>query len=426
MLHARQANAVVGEDVAVVFQVLAELGLAGIFQPGLQFGEHVLARQLFGCVLVVVRHRNVGSTARLAAQRDADQLGLHRIQRGGLGIDGGQFGGVDGGDPLIQLRIGEHGLVLDLGRRSKEATLGRRFQCCSGAGTDQRGLGTRRLATLAQFAQPGAEVVAGEEILEHFLVDRLHGQRFEDRLHVLRQIAIGLDRDQHAALRQPVQGLAQIFADHAGDLVGIGHDAIERAIGGEPLHGGLGTALFDAGYVVDGVADEAQVIDDALGGHAEFCGHAGNVENFIAHRVDQGNVFVDQLGHVLVAGGNDGVQSGGGGLYRERADDVIGLDALDHQDRPTQGAHGGVDRFDLQCQVFRHGFAGSLVVGIEIITESLALGVEHTGNVTCGIIVAQSAQHIDDAVQRTGGRAFRVTHIGQCMEGPIEVTGTIN
>jgi hypothetical protein len=40
----------------------------------------------------------------------------------------------------------------------------------------------------------------------------------------------------------------------------------------------------------------------------------------------------------------------GRGLARQRADDVVGLDALDHQQRPAQGADAVVQRFDLRTR----------------------------------------------------------------------------
>ena len=65
---AAQRDAVVGEDVAVVFQVLADFRLARVFQPRLQFIQYEFARQLRRRVLVTMRDRNVGGDARLAAQ----------------------------------------------------------------------------------------------------------------------------------------------------------------------------------------------------------------------------------------------------------------------------------------------------------------------------------------------------------------------
>ena len=43
-------NAVVGQHMAVVFDVLAQLGVAWVFQPGLEARQHLGFGQLRGCV----------------------------------------------------------------------------------------------------------------------------------------------------------------------------------------------------------------------------------------------------------------------------------------------------------------------------------------------------------------------------------------
>ena len=123
--NASQLDAVVGKHMAVVFQVLPDLGLGGIFQPGLEDGQHMLARQRFGRVLIAMRHGDVGGDAGFAAQRDADQLRAHRLERRGFGIDRSQFGGIDARQPILQLRFGQHGFIARLLRRGR---CGRRFR----------------------------------------------------------------------------------------------------------------------------------------------------------------------------------------------------------------------------------------------------------------------------------------------------------
>ncbi len=68
MHDAAQFNAMIGEDMAVVFQMLADFRFDRIFQPRLQFRQHMLARQLRRRIRVTVRDRNIGGDARFAAQ----------------------------------------------------------------------------------------------------------------------------------------------------------------------------------------------------------------------------------------------------------------------------------------------------------------------------------------------------------------------
>jgi hypothetical protein len=136
--------------------------------------------------------------------------------------------------------------------------------------------------------------------------------------------------------RQPVERRAQVLADLAADLLGVGDDGGERAVLGQPLGGGLRADLVDAGHVVDAVADQGQEIDDLVGTHAELRQHAVGVEPLAAHGVHQRHLLVDQLRQVLVAGGDDGAHAVRLRLARQRADHVVGLDALDLQHRPAE------------------------------------------------------------------------------------------
>ena len=80
-----------------------------------------------------------------------------------------------------------------------------------------------------------------------------------------------------------------------------------------------------------------------------------------------------------------------------------------------------VQRLDLAAQVVRHRGAVSLVVGIEIVAEGLALRVEHAGDIIGRIILLQPAQHGEHAVDRVGRFACRVAQIGQRVKRAIQV-----
>ena len=251
-------------------------------------------------------------------------------------------------------------------------------------------------------------------------------QRVGDRRHVAGQIAIGLDGDQGTRLRQPWQGRAQVLTHGAAHLGRVFHHAFQAVIQGQPFDGRFRAAFRYARHVVDGIADQRQIIDDAVRRHAELGQHGRFVELFIAHGIDQGHLAVDQLRQVLVARGDHHVHAGGGRLHGQGANHVIGFHAVDHQDGPAHGAHGFVDRFDLQAQVVRHRGARGLVLGIHIVAESFTLGIEHAGDVGGRVIGAQAAQHVDHAVHGARGITVRAAQVGQRMEGAIKVTGTVD
>ena len=60
---AAHSNAAVGKHMAVVFDMLAELGAGGVFQPRLEFGQDLIERQLPGRVRPVVAQRHISGFA---------------------------------------------------------------------------------------------------------------------------------------------------------------------------------------------------------------------------------------------------------------------------------------------------------------------------------------------------------------------------
>ena len=106
-----QMDAVVGENVAVVLDVLAQLFVACALQPGFQARQHFVQRQLRGRVRPFVRQRNVGGLARPHGQRNAHQPRGHFVQRRGFGVDGREFGGADFLQPFVKSGPVLHGGV---------------------------------------------------------------------------------------------------------------------------------------------------------------------------------------------------------------------------------------------------------------------------------------------------------------------------
>jgi hypothetical protein len=98
--------------MAVVFQVLAAFGLAGVFQPGLEFGQHVIQRQLLRYTGIVVAQRQVGCLARLQGKADADNARLHLVQAGGFGVQRHQRTAAQLVQPALQCGIVQNGVVM--------------------------------------------------------------------------------------------------------------------------------------------------------------------------------------------------------------------------------------------------------------------------------------------------------------------------
>ena len=112
MFDAAHRDAVVAQHMHVVLQVLADLAMRLAAQPTGQALQHRLARQLIGCTGITMRKRHIAGSARLDRKRQPDDLGGHRVERGGLGVEGSQCSRLDQRHPAIQTGIIEDCLVV--------------------------------------------------------------------------------------------------------------------------------------------------------------------------------------------------------------------------------------------------------------------------------------------------------------------------
>ena len=99
----RELDAVVGEHVRVVLEVMADLRVLLGFEQRLELREAGLAVELVGRAGVVVAQRQVGRDAGRHRERDADDLGLHVFEAGGFGVEREQRRGRELRDPRVEL-----------------------------------------------------------------------------------------------------------------------------------------------------------------------------------------------------------------------------------------------------------------------------------------------------------------------------------
>ena len=438
--HTAKRDAVVGQHVAVVLEVLADLGVVG-FEPALQPRQRLVEGQLVRRAGVAVRQRDVAGVAGLGAQRDADQLGGHGVEAGGLGVDGDGFILRDAGQPVFKLGSGEDAFVgghrRALRRGGAFAGESARIGCGVSGRPNRHGATPRQASRASPFpsgdtgfarlaavqrGQCAAHLVARIDLAQLFDVRWLSG----DLVQRHRQRDIATHGDQLAPKRQKVEVLTQVLADHPRDLRRVGDHAIQRAMCLQPFHSRLGPAFLDPRHAIHGVAHQRKVVDDAFRPDTELGLHRWAVEHLTAHGVDPEHVVVDKLGEVLVAGGYDSLPASRRCPRGERADHVIGLHAIDHEQRPAQRAHCGMDRLDLRGEVLRHRGPVRLVLGVEVVAEGLALGVEHHRPVRAGVLTSQTPQHVDDAMQRSGRLASASAQVGQRVVGAVEVGGAVD
>ena len=244
-----------------------------------------------------------------------------------------------------------------------------------------------RAGSALHFLQPGLEAVALEQCGEGLCILLLGRKVVQGR----GQRNIALDREQMTALGQPFERLAQVLAHRAADFTGVRHHRVEAAVLRQPLHRRLGPDLVHAGHVVHGIADQRKIVNDQGRRHAELLCHAGFIEHFVAHGVDQGHAGIHQLGEVLVTGGHDGFHAFARRHVRQRADHVVCFHAVYHQQRPAEGAHGVVQRRYLRDQVIGHRRAVGLVVGVKVVAKGFTLGVKDAGEIIRLVVVSEPA-----------------------------------
>ena len=437
---ALHADAVVGQHMLVVLDVLAQLFAARVFQPGFELGQHQVHRQLLRHIQAFMAQRHIRGLAHLHAEGDADDAGLHFVERIGFGVQRRQLGRLELEQPGVKIGLGEDGVVDhitllghdgDFGRRCivtvKQTRLaGRAAGCCL--------VGRRRCRRRSQ--RPGQALEAILLIKRHqprgIGLAQGHGIQCGQALDIVVQRAVGLHRHQLAAERQLAagDGIAQVLAGNALDRIGFGDQLVERAVLLQPLGSGLGAHLADAGHVVHRIAHEGLVLHHLRRRHAKLGRDPGDIAALAVHGVDDGHMLVDQLAQILVAAGDDDLDALRGSHLRQGGDHVVGLDAGHGQDLPAQQLYHLVDGGDLRAQVVGHGRTGGLVLGVERVAEGRAAGVENTDCVLSLYVFAQGLHHIDHAPDGSGSRTGRVagnrTEVGHGMVGTVQIAGTVH
>ncbi|MCY1512737.1 hypothetical protein D9M68_472090 [compost metagenome] len=403
----------VDQHVHVVLAMLGDLGLVRVLEDRPERGEHGVAVQLRRHAHVAVRQRNVGGLALLHGEGHADQLRLLGVDAVGLGVEGDQLGGAQLLQPDVEVRLLQHGLVVR-------------------AGLDRRLVHIAR-ALLLGLAQQVVQPVLEFQLLvegDQRLALRFAGVQRVD-LHIQHDVgldgrqAVGEERLLAVFLELGRQGLGAADRQLRHLVQVLVEDVEAAADAGEQAQRGLLADAGDAGDVVDLVAHQREEIDDQLRTDTEFLFHAIHVEHATGHGVDQRNVPIDQLRHVLVAGGNHHRAIGRGAAAGQRADHVVGLHAFHAQQRQAQRAHAGMQRLDLHAQLVRHRRPIGLVLGEQLVAEGRPLGIEDHREGAVGVLLAQALEHVQHPFHRAGGLAGGSGQRRQGMEGAVEVRGTV-
>ena len=239
-----------------------------------------------------------------------------------------------------------------------------------------------------------------------------------ERLRLERHADVGVNPHQLAALtglvRVGLQALAVLLLRH---FVGACEQLVERSVGRDQV---ARTLLPDAGHtlhVVDGVAHQGQDVHHLRGRHTELLGHARGIEpGALVARVVDADAVADQLEEVLVAGDDGHLEAGGSRLGRQRAQHIVGLEALGREDGHSHGLARLVHPGDLLAQIVGHRGAVGFVVGGQLRAERRGGEVERRGDVLGPMVREQLAEHGHEPVHGVGRLAIRA---GQPADGVI-------
>ena len=409
-------DAVVREHAHVVLEVVTDLGPVRVLQDRAERAENLLLAELVRRPGVPVRERDVRALAGGDREGDPDDPRIHVVETGGLGIDGEDLRARDPLHPPAKCVFGEHRLV-------------RRLACPGGRGLALR---PRSLAS-SRLVQERAEQRAELEPAVQGLQDAAVRGAGAQRPRALPDLHVAADRHEparevHRALRRPVrrQERAQVLADLPPDRGRVGPDPVEGVVGGEPFDGRLRPDLGNARHVVHRVADEGQVVHDAVGANSEPRLDPGLVQDGVVHGVHEGGPPPHELRHVLVVGGDDHPEPALAGAIGEGADDVVRLHAGHAQEGQAEGADELMERLDLLAELARHGGAVRLVLGIPLVAEGLPRRVEDDREVLARIVGPEPAEHVDDPEDRSGRRPVGVGEGRHRVEGPKEVRRAVH
>ncbi len=215
-------------------------------------------------------------------------------------------------------------------------------------------------------------------------------------------LAIELDGRQLVRHGQKFQRFAQVLTDFTLEFIRIRDYAIEVTILRNPLGRCLWPYFRYAGNIIRGITHECEVINNLVRAHLEFFDHGGFVHVMIIHGVDQADVGIDQLRHVLVSGGNQHLIALFDGFPAHGADNVVRLHSFNADQRQAARPDNRVQWFDLLAQVVRHGRAICLVLRVDVVAEGLALGIEDHANLVGLLILDQLAQHVEYEINDLG------------------------
>ena len=239
--------------------------------------------------------------------------------------------------------------------------------------------------------------------------------------NILLQVQIDTDGRQVARQGQHLQCISQVTTNFPLHIVSIGHYTFEILPVAQPLGGGFWSAFFHPGNVVRLVTGQCQKVNDLFRRHTKFLYHAIDIHRCFGHGIDEGDMVIDQLGHILVTGGDYTVNIRSSSTLCQRTDYIIGLDTRHLDQRQAQKPDHFVYRFYLLSEFQRHRWTVGFVLFVHFMTKSRALCIEYHRYVFRFSIFYQAPQHIGNAQQGTRRFTRRIGQVRKCVVCPVDI-----
>src|ERR1700677_2330759 len=152
--------------------------------------------------------------------------------------------------------------------------------------------------------------------------------------------------------------------------------------------------------IVDGISAQSHHVDDLLRRYPEYFHHFVAIEDEIVFdRVEHFDATSDQLQHVFVIRNYKDIMILLGGLTGQRADYIVGFEALGLQNGDAKGFQSPPDEWQLLRQISRHLGAVGFVAGVIDLVKGLGLDVPfaHRGHGARTLIAKDGPAHVEDS-----------------------------
>ena len=131
------------------------------------------------------------------------------------------------------------------------------------------------------------------------------------------------------------------------------------------------------------------------------------------------DVLGHELEHVEIAGEDDDVESRGFCLLRQRADDIIGFECRDLDDRNAERFHDLTRPRKLGAELLRRARPLRFVFGELLVPEGRSRGIECGDGIRRGCVVECLEEHRREAIRGVGHLAPAVAQRGHRVEGAV-------